>query len=111
MTGGWVVRHSGVGRNPGGLPLIIEMLPFFFVNPGFPPPTGEPKHTMANMDALLGLSDPMEVKRFRARPDGGGCPGLFAVKYKRSSKGICHEVMIWKVPTSAGHYPWTPNRG
>jgi hypothetical protein len=26
MTFGWVDRHSGVGRNPGGLPLIIEML-------------------------------------------------------------------------------------
>jgi len=26
MTGGWVVRHSGESRNPGGLPLIIEML-------------------------------------------------------------------------------------
>jgi hypothetical protein len=26
MTGGWVVRHSGEGRNPRGLCLIIEML-------------------------------------------------------------------------------------
>jgi hypothetical protein len=26
MTVGWLARHSGGGRNPGGLPLIIEML-------------------------------------------------------------------------------------
>ena len=30
MTSGWVVSHSNIGRNPGGLPLIIEMLRLLF---------------------------------------------------------------------------------